>query len=208
MNIARPALPAVILALLINATLTAEPWTRFRGPNGTGISEAKTIPVNWTDEDYNWTAELPGVGHSSPVMWKSRLFVTSSDNDASVRFLFCIDTADGSIQWRREFPFTEHRKHKNNSFASSTPAVDDRHVYVIWQENAESLLIALDHDGEEKWRFDLGPFKGGHGPAASPIVYENMVVVCNDHEGPSYLLAVNRMTGKEQWRVPRSGTGY
>lgn len=82
----------ISLVTLLGASGLAQEWTRFRGPNGSGISDAKTIPVTWIEEDYNWIAELPGRGHSSPVVWGDKLFVTCCDEAASLRHLLCLDT--------------------------------------------------------------------------------------------------------------------
>ena len=98
---------SLFLALLLLPLLVtpgwSQDWTRFRGPNGSGVSDAKTIPVRWTEEDYNWSVELPGRGHSSPVIWGPRLFVTSSDLDAGERFLICVETSSGKILWQQSF---------------------------------------------------------------------------------------------------------
>lgn len=183
----------------------SENWPRFRGPNGSGISIAKTVPVSWTDDDYNWKIALPGRGVSSPVVWGQRLFVTSAELEAGKRHLLCINASDGSVLWRRDFDFEKHRKHKNNTFATSTPCVDADHVYVLWQATSGSTLTALDHDGKQIWQIDLGPFRGGHGSGTSPMVYQEVVVICNDHEGASFLLAVDRATGETKWKLARSG---
>ena len=86
----------------------AEPWSRFRGPNGSGVSPATTIPVQWTDKDYRWKAKLPGVGHSCPVLWGDRVFVTSADNETGKRFVLCYHAKDGSRRWQREFDGVRH----------------------------------------------------------------------------------------------------
>lgn len=194
---------AVLVALFFAAPSVGQEWTRFRGPNGSGVSAATSVPVEWTDDDYNWVLPLPGEGHSSPVVWGERLFLTSSDLDLGQRWVICVDTRRGEIAWKKSFPFQRHPKHGNNSFATNTPAVDVNHVYVLWQSKDDSTLVALDHDGNEAWRHSLGIFKCGHGPGVSPIVYEDMVIVANDQDGPSSLLAVDRHTGKPRWNVPR-----
>ncbi len=192
-------------AVVFNAAmLHGENWPRFRGPNGAGVSDAKSIPVEWTDDDYNWVAELPGEGHSSPVVWGERLFVTSADADAGQRYLLCLDTTDGRELWRQAFPFKSFKKHGNNSFATNTPCCDAERVYVLWQSKSDGCeLLAFDHAGKQIWRVDLGGFAGGHGPGVSPIVYEDMVVVANDQDGESSLLALDAATGKRRWTVPR-----
>jgi len=197
--------PLVLLGLFvlpITPTVAGE-WPRFRGPNGSGISQATTIPVRWTEKDHNWKIKLPGIGHGSPVVWKDRLFLMAEENDGTSRIVLCVRTTDGKILWRRKFASRSHRKHRKNSYASSTPAVDEKHVYVAWGTPKKLTLMALDHDGRVQWEQDLGPVKGGHGFAASPIVFRDLVVLSNDQNGRSSLIAVDRMTGKVRWNVPR-----
>ena len=190
---------------LIGIVTAAENWPRFRGTGGAGISQSTGIPSQWTTQDYRWVAELNGVGNSSPVVWGDRVFVTAADEQAGNRWLICLDKADGTERWRRGSQFETYKKHKNNSFASSTPAVDDRHVYQLWHSKQASTLIAYDHDGQEVWRYELGPYRHGQGGATSPIVAEGMVVVAHDHKEDSFLVAVDRLTGSEVWKIPREG---
>jgi len=183
----------------------AQEWTRFRGPNGSGVSRATTVPAQWTDADHNWRIKLPGRGHSSPVLWDKRLFVTSGDEETGERIVLCVNADDGRRLWSREFPAARHGKHDLNSFASSTPAVDEHRVYVTWATPDEYIVIALDHDGREIWRTDLGPSNVAHGFGASPIVHDDIVVVPNDQEGTSSLVALDFATGEIRWKVPRQG---
>jgi outer membrane protein assembly factor BamB len=198
-----PALLVVSLLLPASAACHAQDWTRFRGPNGSGVSAATTVPVKWTEKDYNWNIALPGVGHGSPVVWKDRLFLMAEEGKGATRVVMCVRTTDGSVLWKKTFESSSHRKHRKNSFASSTPAVDEKHVYVAWATPRKLTLMALDHDGTVKWDVDLGRVKGGHGFAASPIVYDDLVVLSNDQNGKSSLIAVDRMSGKVRWNVPR-----
>ncbi len=195
----------LVALVMMAAPCTAQDWTRFRGPNGSGVSDATTVPVKWTEEDYNWKKPLPGQGYGSPVTWQAKVFVTSADVTMGKRFLFCLDAKTGKVQWQRDFDFTKYKKNRQNSYASATPAVDADHVYVIWQSQEESTLTACDHSGKTIWTYDLGIFKSGHGSATSPIVYRDQVIVCNDHEGDSFLLSVDRRTGKEIWKIAREG---
>ncbi len=185
------------------APANAQEWVRFRGPNGSGVSTATTIPVEWTEEDLNWKIEIPGIGHGSPVVWENRLYINAESNDGEKRIVLCIDTQSGQQIWERSFPAVTHKKHRKNSFASSTPAVDERHVYAAWATPERITLVALDHNGALVWDADLGAFKGGHGFAASPIVYQDMVVIGNDQDGESSLIAVDRSDGSIRWNVPR-----
>lgn len=196
---------AIVLIYIAATPALAQEWTRFRGPNGSGVSKATTVPVKWTEDDYNWSIKLPGIGHSSPVIWGDKLFITSADVDAGKRFLLRINTSDGSHAWAEEFEFQKYRRHNNNSFASNTPAVDEDRVYVLWQSPQSSSLVALDHQGQRLWQHDLGAYKHGQGGGTSPIVYQDKVIVCNDQKQPSFLLAVDRETGEPLWKVPRKG---
>lgn len=193
--------PLVLLASC--SRLGAEEWSGFRGPSGTGISDAKTIPVRWAEKDCNWKVKLPATGHSSPVLWGKRMFLTCADTKTAERTILCLDTADGGIVWQQDYPSRIYRHHRDNSFASSTPAVDAEGVYITWTTPNEVTLLALNHGGREKWRRDLGPFKSMHGSGTSPIVFDDLVVLANDQQGKAYLIAVDRMTGRTRWHVER-----
>ena len=197
---------ALVLAGLTD-TVVGQQWNRFRGPNGSGISEATSVPIRWSEKDYNWTVQLPGSGLSSPVSWDGLLFVTSADMLAGERYLLCIQSDNGTVIWKKVFPFDEYKRNKRNSFASHTPAVDAKQVYTIWQSTRGSVLVAMDHDGEKTWEFELGGFSGGHGPATSPIVHDDLVIISNDQEGKngeSFLVAVDAESGKPRWRIDRA----
>src|SRR5687768_15180573 len=101
----------VSVGWLVSA-VSAQEWARFRGPNGSGISEAKTIPVKWTDSDIRWIAKLPGEGISSPIVWGERVFVTSAEPDVGKRHLICLHTTDGTELWRQSETFQTYKKHK------------------------------------------------------------------------------------------------
>jgi outer membrane protein assembly factor BamB len=162
--------------------------------------------VEWTEKDYRWKVTLPGIGHGSPVIWDDRLFVTSGDEQTGTRWLQCRRTSDGSELWSRQFPSVTYKKHLRNSYASGTPAVDERHVYVCWGSPEEYLVVALDHQGNEAWRRDLGPFPRGHGAGQSPMVYQDLLVLANDQGTNGYLIAFDRLTGATRWKVDRRDT--
>jgi len=181
----------------------AQEWTRFRGPNGAGIGDAKAIPTQWAEGDFNWKTALPGVGHSSPVLWGDKVFVTSADDKRMQFAVLCLKVSDGSVLWQKEFPFTPHRKHANNAFATSTPTVDAGHVYVTRTEPAHNFLFALDHGGELVWEKDLGPYLTQHSGGPSPILHDGMVILANEQDGESSLIAVDARTGETRWKTPR-----
>ena len=181
----------------------AQQWTRFRGPNGSGISPARNVPIRWSKDDYNWRAALPGVGYASPVLWGDKLFITSGDEPTATQHVLCLDAATGRRRWSREFAAAHHSKHKLNSFASGTPAVDEWHVYIAWANPKEFVVLALNHKGETIWRRDLGPFKASHGGGVSPIVHDDLVVVPNEQSGESSLVALDRASGAIRWQIAR-----
>lgn len=201
-------LPLAALALVcsLSGMAAAQEWTRFRGPNGTGIRDVNTIPTRWTLEDYDWRVKLPGTGHSSPVLWGDKIFLTSADETALKRYALCYSALDGSELWRREYSLTLHDRHKFNSFASATPAVDEERVYFTWSTPTKYTLFALDHDGHDVWERDLGAYESQHSCGTSPIVYEELVILGNDQDGPSSLFGLDRRTGETRWEVPRKNT--
>ena len=201
----RLSLCMAVAFAFIGTQATAQEWSRFRGPNGQGQSEAAaTIPVEWTEKDYNWKIELPGVGHSSPVVWGNKIFVTSADPQNATRHVSCFSTADGKKLWQRDFPGAEYHLHTQNTYASSTPALDAERVYLAWASDKEFTLQALTHDGKDVWQLNLGPYISQHGFGTSPIVVDDQVIITNDQEGETrFLLAVDSKTGEERWKIPR-----
>jgi outer membrane protein assembly factor BamB len=206
----------LFLGWLTTLTLSspAQEWTRFRGPNGTGISHAKTIPTKISEADLRWKVALPGTGHSSPVLWGERLFLTSTGDKAGGLSTLCLNARDGRLLWRRDFPLTPFARHKFNSFASATPAVDAERVYVVWNEPEHYRLAALDHDGKTIWERDFGPFVSQHGCGISPVLYRGKVILGNEQDdaklvpggtrtGESFLVAVDTQTGSTVWQTPR-----
>ena len=199
---------AVLLITVASITAHAQEWTRFRGPNGSGISDAKTIPTQWSDSDFNWKVALPGIGHSSPVLWGEKVFVTSYDEKAGKFYVLCLNTGDGAVRWKKEFSLARTDKHALNSFATSTPTLDAERVYVCRTEPAHITLSAFTHNGEPVWEKDLGPFDVNHGSGASPIVHDGLVVFANEQAGESFLIAWDARTGAVRWKIPRkSGSG-
>jgi outer membrane protein assembly factor BamB len=192
------------LALLAVDAAVGQEWPRFRGPNGTAVSQATTIPVRWTSDDYRWRVELPGTGYSSPVVWADRLFVTSAMDEDATQILRCLRTSDGGTIWERSFASTTHSKHKFNCYASASPVVDADRVYMAWATPEHYNVVALSQQkGEDVWRRDLGPFVSQHGFGASPILVDDLIIVPNDQDGESSVIALDRATGETRWERKR-----
>lgn len=199
----RSAVCLLIALNLLTATRADEPWNRFRGPHGSGISTLRGVPVAWTDTDYRWSVDLPGTGISSPVVWGDRVFVTAADEEKSQRSLLCYAAADGKLLWTQSVPFEAEKKHRQNSYATNTPTVDAERVYTVWQSRSGSQLLAFTHDGKPAWSFDLGAYKSGHGGGISPVAVDGVIALNLNHEGDSRLVGVDATTGKLKWQVPR-----
>jgi outer membrane protein assembly factor BamB len=196
-----------ILIWLAVMALQGENWPQLRGPDGLGISSDKGIPVEWTAKDYKWTVKLPGKGHSSPVVWGDTVLVTSSTRGGERRFLQALDAGTGRELWTQRLGGNSHPKHALNSYASATPCTDGKLVYVAWGDNDEYFMVAHDlKTGKEKWRTQLEPSlsKHGHGTATSPILFEDTVILLNEHDtGPGYIVALDKKTGKRRWLLKR-----
>jgi len=195
------------LLFFTTALVHAENWAQFRGPNGAGISAEKGIPIKWTVKDYAWGVKLPGIGHSSPIVWEDRVIVTSAANKGEERFIQCFEAATGKLLWSKEQGGNTHPKHGLNSFASATPVTDGKRVYVSWGDNDEYFIVAHDFkSGAEIWRTQLksSVSKHGHGTAVSPVLFEDLVIILNEQDtGPGYIAALDKATGKERWKIER-----
>jgi outer membrane protein assembly factor BamB len=196
------------IAVCSAGSTLAENWERFRGPNGAGTSDTAGIPSQWTADDYLWKSPLPGVGHSSPVIWDGRLFITSGDSATGELILLAFDANSGQSLWEERIASGKYEMHRDNSYATSTPTVDAEQLYLLWLDGERVTLGAFTHDGDEVWRRQVGTLAEKHGFGASPIVVGDMVIVINETDGAerSAVLGVDRNTGEIRWTQPR-GTG-
>ncbi len=220
------------LALFIAAPSAAQNWPSFRGPFARGVADQQNLPVDWdvkTGRNVRWKAPIPGQGHSSPVIWGDRLFVTSvarenppaiklgdsgigmaDDKVAHIWRVSCLDTKDGKLLWSKEVHSGVPRatRHVKSSQANSTPATDGKTVVAILGSEG---VIAFDMAGTLKWRADLGVLNPGlygdptseWGYASSPVIFEDRVIIQVDRHKDSYLAAFALATGKKLWNVPR-----
>ncbi len=196
-------------AVLFASASSAQEWTRFRGPNGQGVSRSTNLPVKWTESDYNWRIELPGGGHSSPVLWGDTIFVTSGGHESGQGVLLALRASDGEVLWRETYSLDSYRMSKLNSYATATPAVDAERVYVLWPTAEKIVLAAISHSGDEIWQRTFGGLYSMHGSGTSPMVYEDMVVFTCEHEdsskkdAQSLWIAVDSRNGRTRWELPR-----
>ena len=190
-----------LLSLLLSSSLIAAPvdWSRFRGPNGSGLSEATRIPTEFgPDKNLIWRLSLPQ-GHSSPILYENRIYLTGFRGDQLLTL--AIDRAKGQVLWERIAPETKTRiVDKRNNPASPSPAVEGNGVYVFFPDYG---LIAYDAAGKELWKLPLGPFNNIYGMGASPVIAGNLLILACDQSLGSYIMALDKRTGKQVWKVDR-----
>jgi outer membrane protein assembly factor BamB len=201
----RPAF--VICSALIAATawlaapFAAGPpdWSRFRGPNGSGISTATKVPLEFgPQKNLIWRLPLPP-GHSSPILQGDRIYLTGFRGDALSTF--AIDRINGRIIWEREAPTVKTKiVDKRNNPASPSPAVEENGVYVFFPDYG---LVAYDASGRQLWTMTLGPFNNIYGMGASPVIVGNLLVLACDQSLGSYVMALDKRTGQIKWKVDR-----
>jgi outer membrane protein assembly factor BamB len=185
----------------------ADNWPRFRGENGSGVSKEQGFSSLWSPDRLRWTVPVPGTGHSSPVIWGDKLFLTTASDKGTTRSVLCFDARTGKLIWTKSIQLNANPKHPKSSWASATPAVDGERVFVAFADVQHYLLLAYDFDGNQLWQEDLGSFESQHGEGASPILFEDLVIMVNDQDGPSSIVARDKRTGRSVWTAPRnSGT--
>jgi outer membrane protein assembly factor BamB len=189
----------VLIALAFPLFLAAIDWPGFRGPNGTGVSDSKDLPIAYgPDQNVVWKIELPS-GYSSPVVAGDRIFVTAFEKD--VLSTIAIERKTGKVLWRREAPKERSfPKYGVNSPVSPTPVTDGENVYVFFETVG---LISYGPDGNERWKVPMGPFTLPYGFGSSPILADGKILMLCDADVGSFLLAVSAKDGKQVWKTPR-----
>jgi outer membrane protein assembly factor BamB len=196
---------AALALLACAAGLHAEDWPGWRGPRGDGTSLEAGIPLQWgVSENVRWKAAIPGKGHSSPVVSGERIFLTTCLEETGDRLLLCLNARDGSERWRRTVLTAKlERKHRLNSFASSTPVTDGQHVWVTFLDYPDMAVVCYDADGKEVWRRSPGKLLSVHGFCTSPVLHKDLLILNGDQDAQAYLVALDKHTGKEVWRTDR-----
>lgn len=198
------ALVLGVCGLACAAPASENLWTRYRGPNGSGISDAKTIPVTVTANDINWKITVPGLGYASPVVWDDKIFIFTGEKKKLKRHVIAYGTASGKELWRKSYGLRPYRMHRMNGYATATPAVDAQRLYVTWTDRTLIKLAALTHDGKEVWTKQWDGFKINHGSGASPIVVDGTVILpCLSENEKGFLIGLDAKTGDVKWTVKR-----
>jgi len=211
-----------------------ENWPQFRGHNASGIAAGQDLPLNWdvkSGSNILWKREIPGLGHSSPVVWGDRVFVTTAVGEGKEAYLkvgrygespdnpedfvhhykvFCLDRKTGDIIWEKTAYSGKPKvsRHIKSSHANCTPATDGKHLLVFFGSQG---LYCYDLEGKLLWTKDLGYLDAGAfdvpeiqwGFGSSPIIYEDKVIVLCDVNNQSFITALDLATGKDIWRTLR-----
>jgi outer membrane protein assembly factor BamB len=199
---------AFLLALACSAlALSHSPaadWSRFRGPNGSGVADGPLPPID--PKNPLWKTPIPGKGVSSPIVVGGKVYLQTGAKDGKTRTLLCLDVSSGKTLWTKDVPGEPAKPkglHNKNSLASSTPASEGKQLYCVWWDGSAVSLHAYDLDGNEKWRASLGGYQSQHGPGMSPVVHNGKVFVNVDDDEHAELVAFDAATGEKKWVAGR-----
>jgi outer membrane protein assembly factor BamB len=200
-------LSTVFAFLILVASVSAGDWPQFRGPNTSGASDEKNLPVKWSATDnIRWKAEIPGRGVGGPVVASGRVYTTSASGFEEKRLhLLCFDIANGKQLWHRQLSATGNTLcHPKTSMSAPTPATDGKNVYAFF---GSGDLVAFDRDGNLLWCRSLmkehPTLANNVGMAASPVVAEDTLLMVLQNAGESFALGIDKQTGKNRWKVER-----
>lgn len=202
----------VAVSTALSADVDAGGWPNWRGPNDDGVVTDGNPPVEWSEsKNVRWKVTIPGTGHATPIAWGDRIYVQTAEpveqGSAKLRFIvLAIDRHSGKTVWRKTLRTTvpaETRHHRTASFASTSGVTDGEHLYAYFGSQG---LYCLDFDGNVKWEKDLGDMRtrNSFGEGSAPSIHGSTLVVNWDHEGDSFIVALDKRTGKERWRKDRN----
>jgi outer membrane protein assembly factor BamB len=196
----------IIFVLLLGLTATArgDNWPMWRGPTGQGHTAETNLPLTWSaTQNVKWKLPLPDVGNSTPVVWGDRLFLSQATDNGKKRSLWCLNRGDGSKRWEKTVEFADAEpKHATNTYCAGSPATDGERVVV---SHGSAGLFCYDLDGTELWRRDFGPCHHIWGSSSSPVFFHDLVILNFGPHEKTFLVAVNKATGKDVWRVDEVG---
>jgi hypothetical protein len=219
----------VLLSFVTNPVINSEKyWPQWRGPLATGVAPNANPPLEWSEEkNIRWKIEIPGKGSSSPIVWGDRVYVTTAipagksaaptspeSGDSRRRgiaatdvlqfVLLAISRRDGKIVWQRTAieALPHEGTHPDGTWASTSPVTDGEHLIASFGSRG---LFCYDMSGKLIWQKDLGDMstRNSFGEGSSPVLHSNTLVVNWDHEGQSFIIALDKRTGKELWKADR-----
>lgn len=216
-----PRLITPALLLLAASALTgdqpADPparWPHWRGPSEQGLVADDKAPLRWSEKDnLLWKTRLPGEGHSSPIIWGDRIFLTCSSDAGQQRSLVCVRRGDGKVLWQKVAAtgLPREKTHQWTGHAAASCTTDGKHVFAFFGTGG---LVCYDFAGKQVWKKTFGTVNSAWGTAASPYLYENLVIQNLDNDGgrgaaPQALVALDKATGEVKWTARRDqGRGF
>ena len=183
----------------------AKYWTRWRGPSGQGAVAGTNYVDTWSDKtNVKWKVAVPGIGHSSPIVWKDHIFLTTARDDGAKLSMLAFNRADGKLLWETPVPtpYVEH-VYPKNSRASATATTDGTLIYTSFGAHG---MAAFDFSGKLVWHKKIADVANTHGTAGSPVLYKDRLFIYQDNDNGSWVAAVRAKTGEVIWRTPRQQT--
>jgi len=196
-------LPFCLFVFLFAGRLSAD-WPQFRGPDGQGHSDQEGVPIHWSEEkNVAWKSTVPGEGWSSPVIARNQIWMTSATDEGKSLHAICFDETSGQLLHNVEVLQTDDPgpRHKTNGYASPTPVLDGKHVYVHFGPRG---TVCLDTAGKIIWKNTEFKYNAFQGAGSSPILHEDLLILTCDGTDNQFLAALDKRTGKTQWQQPRA----
>jgi outer membrane protein assembly factor BamB len=187
--------------------VAAADWPWWRGANSSGVAVPQDVPLTWSaNENVVWQADVPGRGHSSPVSWGRRVFLTTADDESQLQSVLAFDRDNGRPLWQRtvhQGGFTT-KSHAHNSHASATPACDGERLFSVFVHDGGLWVTATDLDGEILWQTKAGDYEAIYGYGSSPAIWKSLVIVLGDNDQTgAFMAALHRTSGQIVWRIAR-----
>ena len=184
---------------------SAQYWPRWRGPSGQGIVTSSNYPDRWNaTENVLWRTGLSGRGNSSPIVWGDYIILTTGRDAGRQLFVQAYRRSNGTLRWETEVaPGRPERVHSKNGPASATPTTDGKQIFASLGGRG---IVSLDFDGNILWHSEIGSINNYHGPAGSPLLYEDLLIIYQDQRGGGFVAAYDTATGNQVWRTARNAS--
>jgi outer membrane protein assembly factor BamB len=211
----RPFSLCFFISIAAIVPVHADNWTRFRGPNGQGVSVETNLPLKWSStENVAWKTPIPGNAWSSPIVYGDHVFLTTTTEEGKVCHVICVNRKNGDIQWNKDVYRQELRaKRAQNSYATPTPVTDGKKVYSVF---SDGTVVAVDFQGEVVWRNSDVRFHSLHGLGASPLLVGDQLIMPFDGSSAernevgwtipwenAVVLSLDTATGNVRWKGSR-----
>jgi outer membrane protein assembly factor BamB len=200
----------IVLFFVSIIFVQAQNWPMWRGPSGDGTSVETNLPREWDSiKNVIWKSPVPGVGHSSPIVWEDKLFTLTAIPETGERALLCFSSKNGKPEWQKTVIKTSlEGKHRDNSYASGTPATDGNLVYLALLDEKDVVVAAYDFKGNEVWQQRPGTFYSPHGFSCSPVLYKDKVIINGNSKEGGFLTALDKENGKIIWKIPHNESAH